>query len=211
VHEAVHQSFSHPLIHNQITFISNERLQASLLNLASTCIDLFNIPENTYQGTLRSPLTPLSNLGLSGSLFYHTSAPPPPLLPEDIAQQHPNAGLFIKSIGHAFEYEFMYEKLLPEYLTFMRDSRQHGGSLLSRITDVLCSRETSIGALLKMTPRYYMVMVDIIGSKKKKASGRRWDLKPPEFFEVRNKQYGGSGAESLCQFGTLSSLSLFGT
>jgi hypothetical protein len=146
--------------------------------------DLFNIPENIYQGTLRSPLTPLSSLGLSGSLFFHTSAPLPPV-PEDIAQ-HPNTGLFIKSISRAFEYEFMYEKLLPEYLAYMRKSPQHGGSLLSRITDALSSRETSIGALLKMTPRHYMVMVDIIGSKKKEAGGRQWDLKPPGFFEVRN-------------------------
>ena len=88
------------------------------------------------------------------------------------------------SIGRAFEYEFMYEKLLPEYLSFMRDSWQHGGSLLSQITDVLRSRDTSIGVLLKMTLRHYMVMVDIIGSKEKKARGRKWDLKPPEFFEV---------------------------
>ena len=151
-----------------------------------TRVDLFNIPENIYQGTLRSPLTPISNLGLSGSIFFHTSAPLPPF-PEDIAQHPPNAGLFIKSIGRAFEYEFMYEKLLPEYLIFMRDSWQHEGSLLSRITDVLCSRETNIGALLKITPRHYMVMVDIIGSKEKEAGGRKWDLKPPEFFEVHQR------------------------
>ena len=91
-----------------------------------------------------------------------------------------------KSISRSFEYEFMYEKLLIEYLTHIRNSQQHGGSLLSRITDVLCSREASIGALLKMTPRHYMVMVDFIGNNKTKGGGRKWDLKPPEFFEVRN-------------------------
>ena len=165
---------------SQLDYIHLERTCPGTFTQLRT--DLFTIPESIYQGTLRSPLTPLSNLGLSGSLFFHTSSPPLPL-PEDIAR-HPNAGLFIKSMGRAFEYEFMYEKLLPEYIRYMRDVPQQSGSLLSRITDVLSSRETSLGTLLKVTPRHYIIMIDIIGSKQ--AAGRKWDLKPPGFFEVRN-------------------------
>lgn len=78
----------------------------------------------------------------------------------------------------------MHEKLLPAYISYMEE---HPGadSLLTRITDVIWSADTSIGALLSISPRHYMVMVDVLGDLKAIEGAQKWDLKPSGFFEVR--------------------------
>ena len=134
----------------------------------------FSIPASTYAQAVSLPLKPLSNLGLSGSAFFHTNN----------ADTSSNAGLFIKSINRAFEFEFMHEKLLPAYIAYMEE---HSGadSLLTRITDVIWSADTSVGALLSVSPRHYIVMVDVLGDLKAIEGAHKWDLKPSGFFEVR--------------------------
>lgn len=132
----------------------------------------FSISPSTYAQTVSLPLEPLSNLGLSGSAFFHTSK----------SNASHNAGLFIKSINRAFEFEFMHETLLPAYISFMEE---HPGadSILTRITDVIWSADASVGTLLNVSPRHYMVMVDILGDIKAIDGAQKWDLKPSGFFE----------------------------
>ncbi|PVF99483.1 SAICAR synthase-like protein [Serendipita vermifera] len=130
----------------------------------------FEISDEKYFEIISPPLKPLSGLGLSGSTFFHTGGPTS------------NAGLLIKSINRAFEYEFLHAELLPAYIQYMEE---HPGadSLLTRITDVIWSADMTLGALLKISPRHYMVMVDILGDLSEIEGAEKWDLKPTGFFE----------------------------
>ena len=121
------------------------------------------------------PLEPLSNLGLSGSIFFRTS---------NRNGKSASAGLIVKSINRAFEYEFMHERLLSAYISHMEEPPGMD-SLLTRITDIIWSADTSLGSLLNVSPRHYMVMVDVLGDLETIEGAQKWDLKPRSFFEVR--------------------------
>lgn len=100
------------------------------------------------------------------------------------------AGLIIKSINRPFEYEFLHTTLLPEYIAYfdqMSDEKT-GDSLLTRITDVIYSSDATLGGMLRLSPRHYMVMVDILGDLKTIEGARKWDLKPM-FFEVSPESF----------------------
>jgi hypothetical protein len=131
----------------------------------------FEISDEEYLKVVSLPLKSLSGLGLSGSTFFHTTGPAS------------NAGLLIKSINRAFEYEFLHEELLPAYIEYMEE---HPGSdsLLTRITDVIWSADMTLGAFLNISPRHYMIMVDILGDLSEVEGAAKWDLKPTGFFEV---------------------------
>lgn len=118
-----------------------------------------------------SPLKPLANLGLSGSAFFHTAGP------------SSNAGLIIKSINRAFEYEFLHETLLPAYVAYL-EKTNGASSLLSRVTDVLWNADRSLGNFLRIRPKHYMILVDILGDLSTIEGAKKWDLKPSGFFEV---------------------------
>lgn len=113
----------------------------------------------------------LSNMGLSGSTFFHTAS----------HASEGTAGLLVKSINRAFEYEFLHTTLLQAYLSYYEKEGRSGNSLLSRIVDVIWCADATLGGMLRLTPRHYMIMVDIIGNILEGA--RKWDLKPL-FFEV---------------------------
>ncbi|KAG8862836.1 hypothetical protein FRC20_011049 [Serendipita sp. 405] len=130
----------------------------------------FDISNKLYLQCLTSPLKPLSNLGLSGSTFFHTDGP------------SSNCGLLVKSINRAFEYEFMHEELLPAYLQYIEEN-PGADTLLTRITDVLWSADLTLGQALNVSPRHYMVMVDVLGDIKAIEDAKKWDLKPSGFFE----------------------------
>ncbi|CAG7853017.1 SubName: Full=Uncharacterized protein {ECO:0000313/EMBL:CCA70892.1} [Serendipita indica DSM 11827] len=144
--------------------------RAAPLEFARLREEHFSITDESYRAVTASSLKSLSNLGLSGSAFFHTEGP------------STNAGLIIKSINRAFEYEFMHETLLPRYIEYI-EARPGADSLLTRITDVLFCADLSLGEALNVSPRHYMVMVDVLGDLKAVKGAQKWDLKPSGFFE----------------------------
>jgi hypothetical protein len=137
----------------------------------------FNISDDVYSRAISSPLKPLSNLGLSGSAFFHTT--------ESSPNANGNAGLIVKSINRAFEYEFLHEQLLPSYIKYLEETKGPN-SLLSRITDVLWGADRSLGDFMGIRPKHYMILVDILGDLSVIGGAKKWDLKPSGFFEVRS-------------------------
>jgi hypothetical protein len=75
--------------------------------------------------------------------------------------------------------------LLPEYIAYFDKIQEgsRGDSLLTRITDVIYCPDATLGGMLRLSPRHYMVMVDILGDIKAVEGAKKWDLKPM-FFEV---------------------------
>ncbi|KAF8428647.1 hypothetical protein EV426DRAFT_279846 [Tirmania nivea] len=126
--------------------------------------EVYNIDEDYYQDQFTKPLKLASGLGFSGSVFFFTQ----------------NKDYIIKSIGRRFEYIFLYKELLDplaDYITHNRDT------LLSKITDVLYSFDHRLGSYLGVSPSHFIIMRNDLTRFDKGRGCKKWDLKPPNFFE----------------------------
>ncbi|KAF3925543.1 hypothetical protein ABW21_db0201459 [Orbilia brochopaga] len=124
----------------------------------------WNITEEKYNGQLDSPLTPVTGLGFSGSLFFFTK----------------DSTFIVKSVGRRFEYTFLYTQYIEAYGTYMLENPQ---SLLCRMTDVLFCFDRHLGGVLGISPAHYVVMQNLLQGMDVERGWRKWDLKPQKFFE----------------------------
>jgi len=126
--------------------------------------EIYNIDEEEYQERFTKPLKLVSGLGFSGSVFYYTES-------KDI---------IVKSIGRRFEYIFLYEELLDALVDYIKKNRD---TLLSEITDVLYSFDHRLGGYLGVTPSHFIIMRNVLHGLDEEQGCKKWDLKPPNFFE----------------------------
>jgi hypothetical protein len=111
-------------------------------------------------------LTPVGDLGYSGSTFLMTS----------------NGKYIVKSLDRSFEYRFFKNELSEGYLDHMTT---HADSLLVRITDTLFVRGITLGGLLGLAPTHHIVMENLMHGKEREQDAASWetyDLKPDDYF-----------------------------
>ncbi|KAF8463602.1 hypothetical protein BDZ91DRAFT_776907 [Kalaharituber pfeilii] len=143
-----------------------------LLRLSARCpllfrklrTEVYHIDEVLYQEQFFRPLQLVSGLGFSGSIFFFTAG----------------KDFIVKSIGRRFEYMFLYKELMGPLANYMENNE---GSLLSEITDVLYSFDHRLGAYFGISPSHFIVMRNVLKGLNKKKGCKKWDLKPPNFFE----------------------------
>ncbi|KAG0637934.1 hypothetical protein HOY80DRAFT_210354 [Tuber brumale] len=126
--------------------------------------DAFKLDEEYYQNQFTKKLRPVDGLGFSGSLFFYSH----------------DKSFIVKSIGRRFEYEFLYSTLMHPLHKYYRE---HPGTLLSEITDVLYTFDCRLGGCLGVSPSHYIVMTNVLEGLDKERGCRKWDLKPQGFFE----------------------------
>lgn len=126
--------------------------------------EVYHIDEEYYQEQFTKPLKPVSGLGFSGSVFFFTR----------------NKDYIVKSIGRRFEYMFLYEELLDPLADYVKHNQD---TLLSGITDVLYSFDYRLGGSLGISPSHFIVMRNNLTRLDKELGCKKWDLKPPGFFE----------------------------
>ncbi|KAG6008394.1 hypothetical protein E4U54_008713 [Claviceps lovelessii] len=144
-----------------------------------------NKPEQQHRQTLPK-LEPAGNLGYSGSSFFHTS----------------DGKYLVKSLDRASESDFFIEELFDPYTTHMKT---HPSSLLVRITDMLYAPRATMGTILGIQPRHYIIMENLLqGMGNDQQAGRadgaaKWqtfDLKPDDYFFPERDVAGGRLASS---------------
>ncbi|KAI1398647.1 SAICAR synthase-like protein [Hypoxylon fuscum] len=137
----------------------------------------------------KAALTPMGDMGYSGSTFFRTS----------------DSAYLVKSVPRHFEHDFFKNELLLPYADHMH---ANPSSLLVRITNFLENTHQSIGVLLGLAPSHHIIMENIMygqdqepqaGSKPKWES---WDLKPTSYFFPERDIAGGA----LASEATLSKL-----
>lgn len=126
--------------------------------------EVYNIDEEYYQQQFMKPLKPVSGLGFSGSVFLFTH----------------NKDFIVKSIGRRFEYIFLYEEFLDPLAEYMKQNRD---TLLSEFTDVLYSFDHRLGGYLGVSPSHFIIMRNVLQELDEERGCKKWDLKPPNFFE----------------------------
>ncbi|KAG5923431.1 hypothetical protein E4U42_004962 [Claviceps africana] len=156
--------------------------------------DFWDIDDDDYASSFRShppgaqecvpSLEPAGNLGYSGSSFFHTT----------------DGKYLVKSLDRASESDFFVQELCDPYAAHMRT---HPSSLLIRITDMLYAPRATIGTILGIQPRHYIVMENLLhglGDNPQGASGgtsggaAKWetfDLKPDDYFYPERDVAGG--------------------
>ncbi|KAG5950933.1 hypothetical protein E4U53_004145 [Claviceps sorghi] len=145
--------------------------------------DFWDIDDDEYASSFRSQppgaqesvpsLEPAGNLGYSGSSFFHTT----------------DGKYLVKSLDRASESDFFMKELCDPYAAHVKT---HPSSLLIRITDMLYAPRATIGTILGVQPRHYIVMENIlhglgVGNNQQGASDgdAKWetfDLKPDDYF-----------------------------
>lgn len=83
------------------------------------------------------------------------------------------------NISHT-QYVFLYEDLLNSVTEYVQKNRDH---VLSEITDVLYSFDHRLGGYFGVTPSHFIIMRNVLQGLDKKQGCKKWDLKPPNFFE----------------------------
>ncbi|QUC18531.1 uncharacterized protein UV8b_02772 [Ustilaginoidea virens] len=112
------------------------------------------------QGSLG--LVAAGNLGYSGSTFLRTA----------------DGNYMVKSVDRRFESQFLLRELFAPYVAH---AASHEGSLLIRITDILYAPRASLGSLLGVQPRHYMVMENLLRGRPD-VQWQTFDLKPTDYF-----------------------------
>lgn len=123
-------------------------------------------------------LTPLGDMGYSGSTFFRTS----------------DSAYLVKSIPRHFEHNFFKNEMLIPYSEHML---ANPGSLLVRITDFLECAQRSIGTILNLTPSHHIVMENVLYGQDQPNDGPKpkfesWDLKPTSYFYPERDVAGGA-------------------
>ncbi|KAJ2898622.1 hypothetical protein MKZ38_003787 [Zalerion maritima] len=113
-------------------------------------------------------LSPVGDMGLSGSTFYATA----------------DQKFLVKSVPRHSEHTFFRNDLFVPYLDYMSS---HPSSLLVRICDSLVADGASLGRLFQLAPPHHIVMENIMhGREEAKSAGKpdweHWDLKPTSYF-----------------------------
>lgn len=155
---------------------------------------LWKVKEEDYKSSFRrGPLSPMGDMGYSGSTFYRTS----------------DSAYLVKSVPRHAEHDFFKSELLLPYVDHMRSNP---ASLLVRITDFLESAHKSIGQILGLAPSHHIVMENILYGQQEQqqpdgddgggggGSGYRprgtkwesWDLKPQSYFYPERDIAGGA-------------------
>ncbi|KAF2029076.1 SAICAR synthase-like protein [Setomelanomma holmii] len=146
--------------------------------------EIWQIEEEGYTESFRSPskgkrtdLVAVGDLGYSGSTFFTT----------------PNSKYLIKSLPRAFEQSFFRDRLLDPYVEHMELNEN---SLLVRITDLLYSPTSTLGAVIGTAPSHHIVMENILYGKSAcaKHHQKQWetyDLKPNDYFYPERDIAGG--------------------
>ncbi|CAI6269589.1 unnamed protein product [Periconia digitata] len=145
---------------------------------------IWEIEEEEYTESFRSPskgkrtdLISVGDLGYSGSTFFTS----------------PNSKFLIKSLPRAFEQSFFRQRLLDTYAEHMETNPS---SLLVRITDLLHTPSTTLGALMGTAPDHHIVMENILFgksscSKDDQDAWQTYDLKPNDYFYPERDIAGG--------------------
>lgn len=127
-------------------------------------------PQNTRKGKgkMRMELSPIGDLGYSGSTFFTT----------------PNGKFLIKSLPRRFEHEFFTHDLFDNYVAHMRD---HPHSLLVRITDMVYTPHATLGGIVGTAPTHHIIMENLLYGRDTDNDWRRmkwetYDLKPSDYF-----------------------------
>ncbi|KAF2017363.1 SAICAR synthase-like protein [Aaosphaeria arxii CBS 175.79] len=146
--------------------------------------ETWQIDEEEYTESFRSPshgkrtdLVAVGDLGYSGSTFFTT----------------PNSKYLLKSLPRQFEQSFFRLRLLDPYVEHMELNET---SLLVRITDLLYTPQTTLGAILGAAPSHHIVMENILYGKSScgKDDQKKWetyDLKPNDYFFPERDVMGG--------------------
>lgn len=114
-------------------------------------------------------LEPAGDLGYSGSTFFYTK----------------NGKYLVKSLDRRFESDFLMFELFEPYMMHMKT---HPQSLLVRITDTLYAPHASLGTIIGIQPRHYIIMENILDMHIQQRNGRedvpweKYDLKPEDYF-----------------------------
>ena len=172
--------------------------------------ELWQIEEEEYVESFRSPskgkrtdLKAIGDLGYSGSVRpSHLTLPytcfPMPLLQLTLHTPQmffttPNDKFLVKSLPRHFEHSFFRKRLLDPYVEHIQFNRD---SLLVRITDLLYSPTSTLGAFLGAAPSHHIVMENILYGKSSCSEDqqKQWetfDLKPPDYFFPERDIAGG--------------------
>ncbi|EPS37651.1 hypothetical protein H072_8676 [Dactylellina haptotyla CBS 200.50] len=124
----------------------------------------WQIEEESYLSQFDAPLSPVSGLGFSGSIFFFSK----------------DRDLIVKSVGRGFEYTFLYTQCIGAYGKYMSENDR---SLLCRMTDVLFCFQHHLGGILGMAPSHYVIMENLLKELDAEKGWIKWDLKPQKFFE----------------------------
>ncbi|KAG5983918.1 hypothetical protein E4U55_006701 [Claviceps digitariae] len=126
-------------------------------------------------------LEPVGDLGYSGSSFFHTS----------------DGKYLVKSLDRASESHFFMNELFHPYTDHIKT---HPSSLLVRITDMLYSPRATLGTILGIQPRHYIIMENLLQGMGKHqqeagsdgdATWETFDLKPDNYFFPERDVAGG--------------------
>ncbi|TFB00475.1 hypothetical protein CCMA1212_007571 [Trichoderma ghanense] len=113
-----------------------------------------------------SNLVPMGTLGYSGSTFFKTW----------------DGKFLVKSLDRHFEHQFFMHELLTPYIVHMWENP---GSLLVRITDLLCVPYPTLGGLLGLEPTHHVIMEHLLYGIDMDGDTTRYetyDLKPHDYF-----------------------------
>ncbi|KAF9884885.1 hypothetical protein FE257_000952 [Aspergillus nanangensis] len=135
--------------------------------------EVWEINELEYHASFRGendtktlPLTPLGDMGFSGSTFFSTQ----------------NGKFLIKSLPRHFEHSFFREDLFLPYYEYMCT---HTNSILTWITDYLNAPYATLGSLMNTTPAHHIIMANTLQGKDQDPAADQWetyDLKPIDYF-----------------------------
>ncbi|EGR51303.1 uncharacterized protein TRIREDRAFT_2492 [Trichoderma reesei QM6a] len=126
-----------------------------------------NVPRPVPEEEQHAPaLVPMGALGYSGSTFFKTA----------------DGKFLVKSLDRHFEHQFFMHELLTPYIIHMWENP---GSLLVRITDLLCVPYPTLGGLLGLEPTHHVVMEHLLYGIETDGDTVRYetyDLKPDDYF-----------------------------
>jgi hypothetical protein len=105
----------------------------------------------------------------------------------------PNSKYLIKSLPRAFEQSFFRDRFLEPYAEHIKLNEN---SLLVRITDLLYSPTSTLGAAIGAAPSHHLVMENILYGKSACAAHHQeqwetYDLKPNDYFYPERDIAGG--------------------
>ncbi|KAL7911504.1 hypothetical protein GGI35DRAFT_442966 [Trichoderma velutinum] len=111
-------------------------------------------------------LVSMGSLGYSGSTFFKSL----------------DGKYLVKSLDRHFEHHFFTHELLTPYMGHMRE---HPGSLLVRITDLLQVSYTTLGSIFGTESTHHVVMENLLYGTGQHGDASRcetYDLKPKDYF-----------------------------
>jgi hypothetical protein len=162
--------------------------------------ELWELEEEEYTESFRSPskskrtdLVAVGDLGYSGSVCTVLKAMHQSTNISQTFFTTPNSKYLIKSLPRAFEQSFFRDRFLEPYAEHME---QNQDSLLVRITDLLHSPTTTLGAIIGAAPSHHLVMENILYGKSACAKHHQvkwetYDLKPSSYFYPERDVAGG--------------------